>query len=172
MANQLIERFNRIKAFVFDVDGVLTDGKLLLLEDGEMLRNTHVHDMLALQYAAQMRYKICIVSEMSSDAIGKWLDSMGINDIFFNLEKKLTAVDSFIMEYGISIDEIACMGDDVGDIEAMQLVGLAACPADAVAEVKAISHYVTQAKGGQGCVRELIEMVLRAQDRWITQEKK
>ncbi len=169
MANQLIERFNKIKAFVFDVDGVLTDGKLLLLANGEMLRNTNVRDMLALQYAIDMRYKICIVSEMSSDAIGGWLDAIGVTDIFFSLDKKLSAVDNFIMEHGVSIDEIAYLGDDVGDIETMKLVGLAACPADASSEVKAVAQYVTQAKGGEGCARELIEMVLRAQERWITQ---
>jgi len=166
ISNNLLNAIKHIRAFVFDVDGVLTDGNILLLANGEWLRKMYVRDGFAIQQAVKTRYKICIISEDSSEAVGKRLDALGIPEIYFNADGKLAAFEKFIIDREIDVHEIMYMGDDINDLPCLKAAGLAVCPADAVPEVKAVCHYVAQAKGGEGCVREVIEMVMKSHKVW------
>jgi 3-deoxy-D-manno-octulosonate 8-phosphate phosphatase (KDO 8-P phosphatase) len=159
-------KLKHIRAIVLDVDGVLTNGNMLLLENGEWLRQMSFKDGFAIEYAIKKRYKICIVSENGSEAIGKRMDAMGVSEIYFNAEVKLAALEKFVIDHEVDIHEILYMGDDIPDISCMKAVGLAVCPQDAAPEVKNISHYIAQAKGGEGCVREVLEMVMKSHKIW------
>jgi 3-deoxy-D-manno-octulosonate 8-phosphate phosphatase (KDO 8-P phosphatase) len=161
--------FNKLKyirAIALDVDGVLTNGNILMLDNGELLREMSMRDGFALEHAIKMRYKICIISESGSEAIGKRLDILGVSEIYFNAESKLAALEKFVIDHEVNIHEILYIGDDIPDIPCMKSVGLAACPQDAAPEVKLISHYVANSKGGEGCVREILEMIMKSHSVW------
>jgi 3-deoxy-D-manno-octulosonate 8-phosphate phosphatase (KDO 8-P phosphatase) len=148
------------------VDGVLTNNNILLLDNGEWLRQMSMKDSFALEHALKKRYKICIISQSGSEAIGKRLDAIGVSEIYFNAESKLAALEKFVIDHEVSIHEILYIGDDIPDIPCMKAVGIAACPQDAVPEVKKVSHYVSNSKGGEGCVREILEMVMKSHQVW------
>jgi|SRR6185437_6285668 len=164
--NNLFHALKHIRAFVFDVDGVLTNGNILLLANGEWLRGMNIRDGFAIQQAVKKRYKVCVISEDSSEAVGKRLDSLGIPEIYFNADGKLAAFEKFIIDRETDIHEIMYMGDDINDLPCLKAAGIAVCPQDAVPEVKAVCHYVAQAKGGEGCVREVIELVMKSHKAW------
>jgi 3-deoxy-D-manno-octulosonate 8-phosphate phosphatase (KDO 8-P phosphatase) len=166
MAGELFERIKRIRAFVFGVDGVMTDGNLLLLDNGEELRQMNTKDGFAIKYASDNRYRVGAITTSGSDAIIKRLTGLGVRNIFTGVESKQAAYEKFIIEHELRIDETLYMGDDIPDLPAMKAAGLAACPADAAPEVRQTAHYVAQAAGGRGCVREIIELVLRTQGHW------
>ncbi|MCX6351183.1 MAG: HAD hydrolase family protein [Bacteroidetes bacterium] len=165
--SNLLDKLPHIRAFVFDVDGVMTDGSLLLLEDGEWLRTMNIKDGYAIRHAADERYHIAVISGSGSEAIRKRMEALGVQDIFMLSENKLSVYEKFLLDKGIHTNEVLYMGDDIPDLEVMKAAGIAACPADAVEEVKQIADIVTLASGGKGCIREVIEMVLKAQDRWL-----
>lgn len=164
--DSLFDKLRYVRALVFDVDGVLTNANMLLLDNGEWLRQMSFKDGFALEYAVKKRYKICVISESGSEAIGKRLDAMGIKEVYFYAESKLAALEKFIIEQEVDIHEILYMGDDIPDLDAMKAVGIAVCPQDAAPEIKAISHYITSAKGGEGCVREILEMIMKYHKFW------
>lgn len=166
MPENIFDRLKAIKAFVFDVDGVMTDGQLLLLDNGEWLRQMNIKDGFALKYAVEKRYKIGVISGSGSEAIAYRLRALGIEDVHLMVENKIAAFEKFVLKHGISAAEVLYMGDDIPDIQPMKSCGLAACPQDAVAEIKKIAHYITGAAGGKGCVREVIEMVLKLHNQW------
>jgi 3-deoxy-D-manno-octulosonate 8-phosphate phosphatase (KDO 8-P phosphatase) len=166
MAEDLFERIKRIRAFVFDVDGVMTDGSLLLLDNGEWLRSMNIKDGFAIKYASDNRYRVGAISGSGSDAILKRLTALGVRNIFLHAESKLAAYERFVLEHELHISETLYMGDDIPDVTCMKAAGLATCPADAVPEVRQMAHYVAQSPGGKGCVREVIELVLRTQNQW------
>lgn len=163
----MLKIFKNIKTFVFDLDGVLTDGNILLMHDGTMLRQMNVKDSYALQLAIKKSYNIIIISGNYSAEAETRLKNLGIKKVFMQVNDKLQTIADILTAEKLNKDEILYMGDDIPDYEVMQFCGLAACPADAVAEIKAISEYVSPLKGGYGCVRDVIEKVLKLQNKWM-----
>ncbi len=154
-------KLGTIKAMAFDLDGVLTDGSLLLLEDGEMLRKINSKDSYAILRAIEKRYKIAIIAEEASEAVSLRLSNLGIEDIHFEVSQdKLGVFESFLLKHEIDMSKALYMGDDVLDIPAMKRAALAFCPKDAVQDVIEIADYVSPKNGGRACVRDTIEMVL------------
>jgi 3-deoxy-D-manno-octulosonate 8-phosphate phosphatase (KDO 8-P phosphatase) len=156
----------QIKTFIFDVDGVLTDGKVLINSEGELLRSFDTKDGYSIQCALQKGFKIAIISGGRNEAVRKRFKELGVVDVYLGAHYKLDAYQDLIDNYNLNSEEILYIGDDVPDIPVMEKVGLGCCPSDAVSDVKAMANYVSHKKGGQGCVRELIEQVLRVQGKW------
>lgn len=156
-----------IDTFIFDVDGVMTDGIVTLSPSGEMLRTMNVKDGYALQLAIKKGYRIFIISGGFSEFVRLRFEKLGINDIYLGVSNKLEVFEKIIKETNISPDSMLYMGDDIPDCKVMKEVGLPVCPADAAEEIKAISKYISSKDGGRGCVREIIEQVLRVQDKWF-----
>lgn len=155
-----------ITTFIFDVDGVLTDGEVLLI-NGSVCRKLHSKDGYALQYASKMNYNIFIITGGSSQDVKTRLINLGVKEIFLKSSHKLQVYDELKQKYGLKDEEILYMGDDIPDYDVMKKVALAACPQDACPEIKAISHYQSPINGGKGCVRDVIEQTLKAQEQWM-----
>jgi 3-deoxy-D-manno-octulosonate 8-phosphate phosphatase (KDO 8-P phosphatase) len=162
----LLELFIHISTFVFDVDGVLTDGNLFVLPDGLMARRMNIKDGYALQLAIKKGYRVLIISGGNSPEVKDRLHKLGINDIWMQTEDKSAVLRRYMEEQAITKKSILFMGDDIPDLQAMQLTGLPCCPADAVQEVKANSLYISPVKGGEGCARDVIEKVMKLQGKW------
>jgi len=158
-----------ITTFMFDVDGVLTDGIISVQTNGEMTRSMNTKDGYALITAAKMGYKICIISGGDNEGVRKRLEGLGITDIYLGAHDKMLQYNEFITQHNINPEHILYMGDDIPDFPVMEKVGLATCPKDAVPEIQNISHYISQKKGGKGCVRDVIEQVLKVQGKWAGQ---
>jgi 3-deoxy-D-manno-octulosonate 8-phosphate phosphatase (KDO 8-P phosphatase) len=162
----VLEIFKPITAFVFDMDGVLTDGTVLVLEGGLQARKMHIKDGFAIQMALKKGYKVKVISGGNSPEVMDRLEKLGVKDISMSvLDKKKFLVD-FITGKKLKKEQVLYMGDDLPDIPAMGAVGLACCPADAVPEVKEAARYVSPFRGGETCVRDVIEKVLRLNDHW------
>lgn len=160
------ELLNHITTFVFDVDGVLTDGSFLVSSGGELLRSMNVKDGYAIKKALDAGYTICIISGGKNEGVRKRLRGLGVTNIHLGVENKVENLEEFFDVYQIDPQNVAYMGDDIPDTYPMQMVGLPTCPQDAVSEVKAISKYISHKNGGKGCVRDLIEQVLKVQEKW------
>jgi len=161
------ELLNAIKGFVFDVDGVLTDGVVHIAENGDLLRRMNIKDGFALKYAVKQGYKICIISGGTNPAVTSRLNGLGVTDVYLGADDKMGYLNKFASQHNLDFDKLAYMGDDIPDIDVMKSVKLACCPQDAVPEVKAVSEYISHKKGGKGCVRDIIEQVLKTQNNWI-----
>lgn len=157
-----------ITTFIFDVDGVLTNGKVLITSQGEMYREMDTKDGYALKCALVQGYKICIISGGTNEGVRNRLKALGIYDIYLGAHHKQEPFQDLLDSYDLKPEEILYMGDDVPDIVVMEQVAVAACPNDAVSDVKEIANYVSHKKGGEGCVREIIEQTLRVQGKWLT----
>ncbi|MEK9566660.1 MAG: HAD-IIIA family hydrolase [Flavobacteriaceae bacterium] len=155
-----------IKTFIFDVDGVLTDGKILIHSDGELLRSFDTKDGYAIKCALLKGFKIAIITGGRNEAVRERFKELGVFDIYLGAHHKLDAYQDLMDNYDLKAEEILYIGDDIPDIPVMEKVGLGCCPADAVPDVKARADYISHKKGGEGCVRELIEQVLRVQGKW------
>ena len=164
----LFERFKQITTFVFDVDGVLTDGTVLLLENGLQARRMHIKDGLALQMANR-NGRVVIVSGSYSEPVLKRLQYLGLTEIFLGTKDKMGFLKSYLQERKLAWNEVLYMGDDLPDLLVLKSAGAACCPADAVPEVKAICHYISPVNGGLGCVRDVIEKVLKLSGHWQTE---
>lgn len=162
----VLEQFQKITCFVFDVDGVLTDGSVLLLEDGLQARRMNIKDGLALQMALKNGYKVFVVSGGASQPVIHRMNYLGVEEIHLGVKDKLYFVEGICEQHKIDWSEILFMGDDLPDLPLLKKVGLPACPADAATEVKEIAHYISGQKGGEGCVRDVIEKVLKLNDHW------
>ena len=161
---------NKITSFVFDVDGVLTNGKILVTTEGEMYREMNTRDGFALKYALLKGFNIGIISGGTNQGVKKRLENLGVNKVYLGIHEKDIALDDFINTYNINPDEVLYMGDDVPDMPVMEKVGVATCPQDAVPDVKRIADYVSHKNGGDGCVREIVEQVMRVQNKWMFSE--
>lgn len=170
MSMNVLANFTSIKAFVLDVDGVLTDGSLLLLDDGQMMRRMNIKDGYALQLAIKKGYHILIISGGSSDAVKLRLQKLGVNEVFMKVTDKKNMLISYVAKHNLLWEQVLYMGDDIPDLAAMQLSGLPCCPADAVPEIKTIAHYISPLNGGNGCVRDVIEKVLKLNSHWTVNE--
>ena len=160
------ELLNHITTFVFDVDGVFTDGSILVTSKGEMLRRMNVKDGYALKTALQKGYNVCIITGGTNEGVRERLKGLGVTDIYLGAHHKQDPLEEYLDIYNIDSKNVVYMGDDLPDIPPMRMVGLAAAPQNAVAEVKAISDYVSHKNGGQGCVRDIIEQVLKVRGDW------
>lgn len=147
------------------MDGVLTDGSLTVTEN-HWIRNMFVRDGYAIQLAVKMGFNIIVISGSDSPAITERLKKLGVKRVFMNVKDKETFMKSLMSENNLVMGEMLFMGDDIPDYHCMKLAGLAACPQDAIAEIKLISHYISPFAGGKGCVRDVIEKVLKLNDKW------
>lgn len=161
-----LEKLQDIKAFVFDVDGVLTDGTVHVTESGEQLRKFNIKDGYALQLAVKRGYPIAVISGAKSQGVLARLRGLGIQNVHLAIDDKIETFLTFLNDNHLSAAEVLYMGDDIPDLPVMKMVGLPVCPADAAEEIKAISHYVSPRNGGFGCVRDIIEKVLKVQEKW------
>lgn len=164
----VLTNFKSINTFVLDVDGVLTDGTLLLMDDGQMARRMNIKDGYALQLAIKKGYHILVISGGNSEAVKLRLQRLGVVEVFMNVTDKKEILLEYTSKYELKWEQVLYMGDDIPDLLPMQLVGLPCCPADAVPEIKTISHYISPLNGGYGCVRDVIEKVLKLNSHWDT----
>lgn len=162
----LLERFKQVRTFVFDVDGVLTDGSLLIPDDGQMVRKMNIKDGYALQLALKKGYRVVIISGGRSESVRERLNRLGIEDIFLKVDNKKEKLTEYVNQHRILWAEVLFMGDDIPDYLVMQMAGVACAPADAAVEIKHISAYVSTINGGYGCARDVIEKVLKLNDDW------
>lgn len=162
--------FHPIKAFVLDVDGVLTDGSILVTNAGEEYRVMNTKDGYALQHAVKQGYLLFIITGGKSEGVAIRLQRLGAQEIHIGIHDKKLVLAELMTRYGLHPEQVVYMGDDLPDLHAMPLAGLIACPSDAVPEIKAIAHYHSPFAGGKGCVRDLVEQILRLQGRWHASE--
>ncbi|WP_338068008.1 HAD-IIIA family hydrolase [Arcticibacter tournemirensis] len=165
--NMFLTKIKDIKAFILDIDGVLTDGTVHVTETGEQLRRFHVRDGYAMQRAVKNGYLICVISGGKSASVVLRLKGLGVTEVYLGVDKKLDVYNEFINQHSLSPEQVLYMGDDIPDIPVMKVAGLPVCPADAVEEVKAVSLYISGKEGGSGCVRDVIEKVLKIQGKWM-----
>lgn len=165
------EKLNNIKTVILDVDGVLTDGNLILLPTGEMVRTMNTRDGYAMQLAIKQGIRIAVITGGKDEAVVNRLKYLGLTDIYVNRRDKVDAFQDLLFSYSLDPDEIAYMGDDYPDLAVMSLVGLAACPNDACMDVRKASEYISPENGGKGCVRDLLEQILKVQNKWYNAEE-
>lgn len=165
-SKSVLDDLGQITTFVFDVDGVMTDGTVMLLEGGLQARRMSVKDGLALQMAMKNGYRVVIISGAYSEPVLKRLQYLGIEDIFLATKNKLQLMEKWKSENALEWNQVLFMGDDLPDVPLLQMAGVSACPADAVPEVKEVCQYISTNKGGEGCVRDVIEKVLKLSGKW------
>ena len=162
---------SKIRAIIFDLDGVLSASTISLGVDGSPLRTVNIKDGYAIQLAMKMGLRIAILSGCKIEAVRHRYEGLGMEDIFLGAAVKIQVYEQFLQKYGLKDEEIMFMGDDIPDLEVMRRVGCPVCPADACPEIKSVSLYVSQQKGGYGCGRDVIEQTLKAQDKWLSDER-
>lgn len=162
----VLQQFKKITTFVFDIDGVLTDGTVLVLQNGLQARRMNIKDGFALQMALKNGYRVKIISGGNSPEVKDRLEKLGVMDIEMAVLDKKAYLEAYIKLQQLKKEEVLYMGDDLPDIPAMKAVGLSCCPADAVKEVREIVQYISPLKGGDACVREVIEKVLKLNGKW------
>lgn len=160
------EYLEHITTFIFDVDGVLTDGTILITTEGDMLRTMNIKDGFAIKTALQAGFKVCVISGGTNEGVTKRLSGLGMTDIYLGAHNKVDQLNDYLNKHNIKSENVLFMGDDIPDFPVMKMVGLPCCPQDAVPEIKAISKYVSHKLGGKGCVRDVIEQVLKVQEKW------
>lgn len=160
-------RLAHITTLIFDVDGVFTDGMVTVMPDGQLLRRLSAKDSYALQYAIKKGMRVAIITGSNSMSVAESLRHLGVRHVFLQSKNKIAVYEKYIADQGISDQEILYMGDDIPDYAVLSRVGVSTCPADASQEVKHICQYVSHKNGGNGCVRDVIEQTLRAQEKWF-----
>ncbi len=161
----------KVKAIIFDVDGVLSAETITLSASGEPLRTVNIKDGYAIQLAVKLGLRIVIMTGGNTEAVRLRYEHLGVADIYMGCAVKVKTYESFLAHYGLAEDEVMYMGDDIPDLEIMRRVGCPVCPSDACPEVQQASLYVSHCKGGYGCGRDVIEQTLRAQGKWLMNEK-
>jgi len=165
-----LEKFRSVRTFIFDVDGVFTNGNIIVLENGHLLRTMNIRDGYAVKIAIRHGYKIIIISGGKSSGVVQRLRNLGVTNIHIGVENKLEVYEELLEILELKQDEILYMGDDIPDYEVMRKVGLPVCPSDAVPEIKKIVQYISPLKGGEGCVRDVIEKVLKLNAQWLDEQ--
>jgi 3-deoxy-D-manno-octulosonate 8-phosphate phosphatase (KDO 8-P phosphatase) len=168
--SSLFDQLKTITTFVFDVDGVLTDGGVFVTDTGERFRQFNIKDGYALQLAVKCGYNVCAISGASAEASRIRLNDLGIKNVYLGCKDKVTTFNQYLVDNSIDTQTVVYMGDDIPDLKVMQLAGVPVCPADAVEEIKAISTYISPVAGGKGCARDVIEKVLKIQGKWLNAE--
>ena len=164
--NNYKQRLAHIDTLIFDVDGVLTDGKIMITTEGEMYRQMDTKDGYVLKCALNAGLKVVIISGGTNEGIRNRLRALGVIDIYLGAHHKLDAFQDLLDSYDLDPEKMLYMGDDIPDIPVMEKVGVACCPNDAVSDVLAMVDYVSPKKGGEGCVRDIVEQLLRVQGKW------
>jgi 3-deoxy-D-manno-octulosonate 8-phosphate phosphatase (KDO 8-P phosphatase) len=164
--SDILSLFKNITTFIFDVDGVLTDGTVLVLENGLQARRMSIKDGFALQLAVKSGYRILVVSGSSPSPVIDRLGKLGIKEVHMSVQDKKSLIAAYIEKNKLKKEEVLFMGDDLPDLPVMSEVGISACPDDAAEEIKQAAQYVSPSKGGYGCVRDVIEKVLKLNDHW------
>lgn len=162
---------SKIKTIVFDVDGVLSRQTITLSSTGEPLRTVNIKDGYAIQLAQKVGLRIAILTGGNTEAIRKRYAGLGVEDIFMGCAVKVKTYEEFLQKYGIKHEEVIYVGDDIPDYEVMRLCGCPCCPADACSDIKVISLYISSRNGGDGVGRDVVEQVLRAQGKWLSDAK-
>ncbi|MBM3160276.1 MAG: HAD family hydrolase [Bacteroidetes bacterium] len=162
-------KLNSVTTFIFDVDGVFTDGKVYLIND-DVIRALQSKDGYAVQYATKIGYKIFIITGGNSQQVKDRLLNLGVNEVHLSVKRKLTCFEDIILRFNLTPDEVLYMGDDIPDIPVLKKVGVSTCPQDACSDVKMLVDYQSHCKGGFGCVRDVIEQTLRLQGKWLMEE--
>lgn len=162
----MLDKFKHITSFVLDVDGVLTDGSLLVLPEGVMARKMNIKDGYALQLAVKKGYHVAVISGGQLPEVKNRLEKLGITEIWMQVTDKMAVLQQLMQKHGIDKKAVLYMGDDLPDLQVMQFAGLPCCPSDAARDIKEIAHYISPLKGGEGCVRDVIEKVMRLRGDW------
>ncbi|GAA4281710.1 KdsC family phosphatase [Gaetbulibacter aestuarii] len=160
------EYLEHITTFILDIDGVLTNGNVIVMTNGDLVRTMNIKDGYALKTALNHGYHICVISGGSNEGVRFRLNGLGVKDVFLGVQDKISCLDDYMKTNKIKPENVLYMGDDIPDFEVMQKVGLPCCPQDAVPEIKAISKYVSHKKGGKGAVRDVIQQVMKVQGKW------
>jgi 3-deoxy-D-manno-octulosonate 8-phosphate phosphatase (KDO 8-P phosphatase) len=163
---QILSRFRHIQTFAFDMDGVLTDGNIIVDEKNNWLRKMNIRDGYALQLAARSGFQIVVISGSNSTFVHDRLKRFGVNEVFMDVKNKEDFLKNYVQRKNILLNELLFMGDDIPDYFCMKMAGIAACPADAAFEIKGVASYISPFNGGCGCVRDVIEKVLKLNNKW------
>ncbi len=166
LENSYKKKLNHITTFIFDIDGVLTDGKVYISNEENLTRSMHTKDGFAIKTALKKGYRVAILSGAQDANVIRRLEYLNIPDIFIKVDNKLPVYESYLKEKNLSPKEVLYMGDDIPDIPVLRKVGLSAAPRDAVQEVLDTVDYISHKNGGETCVRDVIEQVLRVQGKW------
>jgi len=164
----ILKGFKSISCFVFDMDGVLTDGTLLVLPDGVMARKMNIKDGFALQLAVKKGYHVLVISGGNSPEVKERLIKLGVSQVWMQVSDKVAVLKEWLTENQVSKSEVLYMGDDVPDLNVMRLAGIQACPSDAAIDIKNSVDYISAFKGGEGCARDVIEKVMKLRGDWET----
>lgn len=163
----LLEKFTHIRLLAFDMDGVLTNGKLWLTDDGDWVRQMDIKDGFALQHAVKSGLHVAVISGSSSDAVRKRLEKLGVHHFYENVSSKSTIINRLMDQWSLASNQVLFMGDDIPDLDAFKVSGICCCPSDAVPEIRDRADYISYKGGGDGAVRDVIEKTLRVQDKWL-----
>lgn len=166
MKDNFLEKLKHIELIALDVDGVLTNNEFICTEEGELLRTMYARDGYGLARALKEGIDVIIITAGKSKGVLTRLEGLGVDKVFMDIKLKLPVLQQYCLEHNIPKEKVLYMGDDIWDIESLAWVGASACPKDAVQEVKAVSQYISSLDGGRGCVREVVEMILKQQDKW------
>lgn len=164
------ELLSQVTTFVFDYDGVLTDGTILIDRDGELLRTANVRDGFAIRQAVKKGFKVAIISGGRTESIRKRFAMLDVHNVYLGVGDKLSVFNQFCAEEGVKPSEVLFMGDDIPDFEVMTVAGVPCCPSDAAEEIKSVAVYISQYRGGRGCARDVIEQVLRVKNQWFDKQ--
>ncbi|MEK6450820.1 MULTISPECIES: KdsC family phosphatase [Myroides] len=167
MSKHFKEIMNDITTFIFDVDGVLTDGNVHVAQDGSLLRDMSIRDGYAIKAAIENGYQVCIISGGSNDGVRIRLQNLGVKEIYMAVPNKVTVFKEIIAKYNLNPENILYMGDDIPDYHIMHEVALPTCPQDAVPEIKRVAKYISHVNGGKGAARDVIEQVMKTQQKWF-----
>jgi len=170
MVKNYKELLKHITTLIFDYDGVFTDGKILITVNGDQLRTANVKDGYALQLARKKGYRIAVISGGTSDSVVKRMHGLNITDVFIRVNHKIDVFHEYLANNKLKREEVLFMGDDIPDLHIMREAGVAVCPADAAEEIKSVAHYISHQKGGEGCVRDILEQVMKVQGKWLNQD--
>lgn len=161
------EKLKSITTFIFDFDGVMSDGKVWVLDEENQIRNANVKDGYAIHNAVQKGYRVVVISGGNSNSIPSRMHYLGVTDVFTQVRYKKDCFETYLKEHHLNPEEVLYMGDDIPDYEIMQMAGVACCPADAAIEIQEVADYISIKKGGDGCVRDVIEQVMRLHGKWF-----
>lgn len=161
------EKLNHLKAFVFDVDGVLTDGSVYLMPDGSIMRKMNCKDGFAIAKAIKKGYKVAIITGGGDKMVSERIKKLGVYNVYMKSTDKVSDFKDFLMVEDLDESQVAYMGDDVPDLGVLDICGLSSCPKNAGIDVLSIAEYVSPKNGGEGCVRDLIEQTMKAQNKWL-----
>ena len=166
MGRSYKQQLSEISTLIFDVDGVLTNGMVTIMPDGQLIRQMNIKDGYALRSAVNAGLRICVITGGNNEGVKKRLQNLGIKDVYLGAHNKVEQYNELVDMYKLNPKNVLYMGDDIPDCPVMELVGLPCCPNDAAEEIQNISRYISDKKGGEGCVRDIIEQILRLRGQW------